>query len=93
VDPEHIEAMREAFQRVCDIRQLDCGREDPMTELVMKIVEIAKAGERDPECLCLDVLAELRKSGRPQPRGSMGLGPHVGSHHLQRALKKGDPAR
>jgi hypothetical protein len=35
VDPEHIEAMREAFQRVCDIRQLDCGREDPMTELVV----------------------------------------------------------
>jgi hypothetical protein len=35
VEPEHIEAMRETFRRVCDIRQLDCGREDPMTELVV----------------------------------------------------------
>jgi hypothetical protein len=65
VDPEHIEAMRAAFRRVCDVLQLDCGRDDPMTELiVMKIVERAKAGELDPERLCIDVLAQLRP---PQP--------------------------
>jgi hypothetical protein len=40
---EHIEAMRRAFRRVCDILQLDSGREDPMTEIiVMRIVELAK---------------------------------------------------
>ena len=40
IDNEHIEAMRRAFQRVCDMLQLDSGREDPMTEIiVMKIVE------------------------------------------------------
>ena len=39
LDPEHIEAMRAAFNRVCDILQLSCDREDPLTELVvMKIL-------------------------------------------------------
>jgi hypothetical protein len=60
LDPEHIEAMHAAFRRVCDILQLSCDREDPLTEIVvMKIMDLAKAGERDPEILCIDVLAEL----------------------------------
>jgi hypothetical protein len=44
LDPEHIEAMHDAFRRVCDVLQLEC--------------ELTKAGERDPEILCIDVLAE-----------------------------------
>jgi hypothetical protein len=60
LDPEHIEAMHDAFRRVCDILQLSCDREDPLTEIVvLKIMELAKSGERDPEILCIDVLAEL----------------------------------
>jgi hypothetical protein len=60
LDPERIEAMRAAFNRVCDILQLSCDREDPLTEIVVtKIVELAKAGERDPENLCFAVLAEF----------------------------------
>jgi hypothetical protein len=60
VDPEMMEAMRAAFYRVCDILLLWGDREDPLTEIVvLKIVELAKAGERDPEILCIDVLAEL----------------------------------
>ena len=60
LDPEHIEAMHDAFRRVRDILQLSCDREDPLTELaVLKIVDLAKAGERDPEILCIDVLAEF----------------------------------
>ncbi len=60
IDPEHIEAMHAAFRRVCDILQLSCDRDDPLTELVvLKILERAKAGEREPEILCIDVLAEL----------------------------------
>ena len=40
--------------------RLSCDREDPLTEVVVtKIVELAKAGERDPEILCNKVLAEL----------------------------------
>jgi hypothetical protein len=77
VDPEHIEAMREAFQRVCDILQLDCGRDDPMTELiVIKIVERAKAGEFDPELLCPgptgDARTECGKRGDGTARAALG---------------------
>jgi hypothetical protein len=60
LDPEHIQAMHDAFRRVCDILQLQCCPDDPTTEgVVMKIVEFAKVGERDPEILCIDVLAQL----------------------------------
>ena len=60
LDPEHIEAIAEPFRRVCDILQLQCSREDPLTDLVvMKIMELARAGERDPEILCIDTLATL----------------------------------
>jgi hypothetical protein len=49
IDPEYIEAMRAAFHRVCDALQLNCHADDPMTEIVvMKIVELANAGELDP---------------------------------------------
>jgi hypothetical protein len=52
LDPEHIEAMHDALRRVCDILQLECCPDDPTTErVVMKIVELAKAG--DPEILCI----------------------------------------
>ena len=70
IDPEHVEAMRAAFHRVCDVLQLDCGREDPMTEIVVtKIVELAKVGELDPERLCIDTLAALEKPSSPSPLG------------------------
>jgi hypothetical protein len=59
-DSSLMEAMRAAFYRVCDVLELSCDREDPLTEIVVtKIVELAKAGERDPEILCFTVLADL----------------------------------
>jgi hypothetical protein len=73
LDPEHIEAMHDAFRRVCDILQLSCDREDPLTEIVvLKIMELAKSGERDPEILCIDVLAELEapSQGAAAPRST-----------------------
>jgi hypothetical protein len=55
-----MEAMRAAFYRVCDVLQLSCDREDPPTDIVVtKIVELAKAGERDPDILCSKVWAKL----------------------------------
>jgi hypothetical protein len=58
LDPEQIETMRAAFRRVCDVLRLDGDTEDRLNELVaMKIVELARAGELDPERLCIDVLA------------------------------------
>jgi hypothetical protein len=73
LDPDHIEAMHDAFRRVCDILQLSCDREDPLTEIVvLKIMDLAKAGERDPEVLCIDVLAEL---GAPSQGAAPGSTP------------------
>jgi hypothetical protein len=63
--PQLLEAMRAAFDRVCDVLQLNGDREDPLTELVVtKIVELAKAGELDPVRLRNDVLAELQAPRR-----------------------------
>ena len=52
-DSSLMEAMGAAFHKVCEELRLNCDREDPLTEVVItKIVELAKAGERDPEILC-----------------------------------------
>jgi hypothetical protein len=64
IRPEHIEAMRLAFQKVCEALELECKPGEPMTELVVtKIIEHAKAGEIDPERLCRQVLLELSPPG------------------------------
>ena len=63
LEPEHIEVMREAFHRVCDVLQLDCGRDDLLAEIVViKIAESMKSGERDPIQVSERVLAELKAS-------------------------------
>jgi hypothetical protein len=63
IDNKHIQAMQGAFRRICDVLQLDCGRDDSMTEIVViKIVELAKAGEHDPVQVSERVLAELASS-------------------------------
>jgi hypothetical protein len=55
-----MESMRTAFQWVCKALQLNCDLEDRITEVIVtKIVELAKAGERDPEILYGKVLADL----------------------------------
>jgi hypothetical protein len=50
LDCEHIEVMRAAFRRVCDVLRLNGNTEDPLTEIIV---------ETDPERLCIDVLSEL----------------------------------
>jgi hypothetical protein len=68
-DPTHVEAMRLAFRKVCDVMQLRCDVNDPATDLiVMRIVEHAKAGELDPDRLCSQVLLEL---GNPADQGRL----------------------
>jgi hypothetical protein len=45
---------------VCNVLQLDCAREDAMTDLIaMKIVELANAGELDSDGLYSRVLLDL----------------------------------
>jgi hypothetical protein len=61
LEHEDIEVMRAAFHRVCELLQLDCGADDRVTEIVAtKLIEYAKSGERDPERLCIGVLASLQ---------------------------------
>jgi hypothetical protein len=36
--------------------------------VVTKIVELAKAGERDPEVLCIDVMAQLEMPAQSEAR-------------------------
>jgi hypothetical protein len=58
-EPDLIEAICSAFQRACVALQLQ-GTSDAFTEIVAtKIIELAKAGEFDPERLCSKVLSEL----------------------------------
>jgi hypothetical protein len=58
-EPDLIEAMRLAFQGACEALQLQ-GTSDALTEIVAtKIIELARAGEVDPERLCSKVLSGL----------------------------------
>lgn len=69
VSLERIEAMRMAFQKVCEALQLDCKPGEPLTDLiVMKIVEHANAGKSNPDRLCKKVLLELAEH-RPGSAG------------------------
>jgi hypothetical protein len=60
IDPAHIEAMRSAFRKVCQKLRMNCTVDDPATDLiVLKIVEIAKTGELDPDQLSDRVVHEF----------------------------------
>jgi hypothetical protein len=73
IDPNNLEFMRAAFNKVCDRLGLECRREDPLTELVVDaIIEAAATGERDPDRLCAGVLTRLK--GPPQASARVGGG-------------------
>jgi hypothetical protein len=64
VEPEHMEAMRAAFNKVCDALSLKCDVGDPMTEVIVtKIVARAKTGEHDANRLAELVLNDLVDDG------------------------------
>ena len=59
-EPEHIEAMRQAFDVACARLELSIGTGDHKTELVARrIIELARAGERDANRLIARILAEF----------------------------------
>ena len=96
VDPEQIEAMRGAFHRVCDVLRLNGDTDDQMTELLaMKIMELAKGGELDPERLCVAVLASLEPS--PVDKRAACSGPtlatsYAGDWVTRSIRRRGEPA-
>ena len=60
VEPELAGVMRRAFQKTRDVLQSNGHLDDATTDLITtKIIELAKAGETEPDRLCSQVLIEL----------------------------------
>jgi hypothetical protein len=68
LEPQLTDAMQQAFRKTCHVLQLKADANDPLTELVVaKIIELAKAGEIDPERLCSLVLISISEQlGGPE---------------------------
>jgi hypothetical protein len=63
INPNDLEFMRAAFNKVCERLGLECRREDRITDVVLDaIIEVAATGERDPDRVCELVLVHLRES-------------------------------
>jgi hypothetical protein len=77
VEPNLVEMMRATFHRVCDALQIDGNTESPLAEaVVIKIMQLAKTDEVDPDRLCIDVLAELRTGPGGAVDGGTGRPPN-----------------
>jgi len=62
--PDEIARLAKAYEAALELLRLK-DRDDPITELVAKkIIEVARAGERDPPRICARALKEL---GIPLP--------------------------
>jgi hypothetical protein len=71
IDPNDLEFMRAAFNKVCQRLGLECRREDRITVVVVDaIIKIAATGERDPDRLCELVLLHLREPYRDISKSS-----------------------
>jgi hypothetical protein len=65
INPDDLEFMRAAFNKVCERLELQCRREDRITEVVVDaIIEVAATGERDPDRLCENILGRLKAPDR-----------------------------
>jgi hypothetical protein len=71
IDPNDLEFMRAAFNKVCHRLGLECRREDRITDVVVDaIIEIAATGERDPDRMCELVLFHLKEPHRDISKSS-----------------------
>jgi hypothetical protein len=80
IDPNDLEFMRAAFNKVCDQLGLRCSREDPLTELVVDtIIEIVATGERDSDRLYEGVVERLTCArGQEAAERTLSLGAVTG---------------
>ena len=68
-EPADIEAMSLALEAACAVLRLS-KREEPLRQIVArKVVECARAGERDPRVLCRMVVLELQREFIDQQPG------------------------
>jgi hypothetical protein len=68
LEPQLTDAMQQAFRKTCHVLQLKADANDPLTDLIVaKIIELANAGEIDPERLCSLVLISISEQlGGPE---------------------------
>jgi hypothetical protein len=60
LDPHLVDVMQRAHDKACDILDLGRNHDDAATALVLaKIIELAAAGETDPDRLCCRALMEV----------------------------------
>jgi hypothetical protein len=60
-DPETTRVMGVALEMVCiALRTGDCG-DDVKQAIANKIIDLAKAGERNPDVLCEQTLKDIRR--------------------------------
>jgi hypothetical protein len=65
IDPNDLEFVRAAFNKVCERLGLQCRREDRITDVVVDaIIEVAGTGERNPDCVCELALVRLKQVHR-----------------------------
>jgi hypothetical protein len=62
-DPETKRVLGVAFEQVCIALQIGASDDDVKQAIANKVIELAKAGERNPDILCERVLEDIR---RPQ---------------------------
>jgi hypothetical protein len=60
LDPHLVDVMQRAHDKACEILELGRNHDDAATALVLaKIIELAAAGETDPDRLCCRALMEV----------------------------------
>jgi hypothetical protein len=60
LDPHLIAVMQRAYDKACEILELGRNQDDAAAGLVLgKIIELAAAGETDPDRLCCKALMEV----------------------------------
>ena len=69
---ETLRILSVAFEQVCITLQIEGSADDVRQAIANKVIELASAGERNPDILCERVLEDIRRPadelGDPLPR-------------------------
>jgi hypothetical protein len=70
-DQETVRILGVAFEQVCiGLRTGDCA-DDVKQAIANKLIELAKAGERNPDLLCECALTDIRQPGHERTSGKV----------------------
>jgi hypothetical protein len=59
-DPETVRVLGVAFSQICIALRIGDSDDDVQQAIANKIIELAKAGERNPDLLCERALKDIR---------------------------------